>query len=154
MGAAEPSEAGGRDITPAELPAAFAEGWALPKPDAFLDFFMPLIHEDAVFTQPLLAQARGHAQIDAMFRRLFGLMPEFVAVPRRFAVDREVVFIESHCLAAVARTRVRFQVCDRFVVSDGRICERWTFFDPSPMARIIVARPWLWRGALRVRRGA
>jgi limonene-1,2-epoxide hydrolase len=154
LGAAEPSEAGGRDIAPAELPAAFAEGWALPKPDAFLEFFMPLIHEDAVFTQPLLAQAHGHAQIDAMFRRLFGLMPEFVAVPRRWAVDNEVVFIESHCLAAVASTRVRFQVCDRFVVSDGRISERWTFFDPSPMVRIIVPRPWLWPGALRVRRGA
>jgi limonene-1,2-epoxide hydrolase len=150
---AEPSEAGGRDISPAELPAAFAEGWALPKPDAFLEFFMPLIHEDAVFTQPLLAQARGHAEIDAMFRRLFGLMPEFVAVPRRSAVDREVVFIESHCLAAVSRARVRFQVCDRFVVSGGRISERWTFFDPGPMVRVIAPRPWLWPGALRVRRG-
>ena len=64
MGAAEPSEAGDRAITPAELPAAFAQGWALPKPDAFLDFFMPLIHEDAVFIQPMLADARGQAQIE------------------------------------------------------------------------------------------
>jgi ketosteroid isomerase-like protein len=151
---AEPSEAVGRAITPAELPAAFAQGWVLSKPDAFLDFFMPLVHEDAVFIQPMLAEARGHAQIDAMFRRLFRLMPEFVAVPRRCAVEGDVVFIESQCVAAVAGTRVRFVVCDRFVLADGRICERRTFFDPSPVVRVLARRPWLWPRALRSRRGS
>ena len=136
------------------LPAAFAQGWTLPKPDAFLDFFMPLIHEDAVFIQPMLAEARGHTQIDAMFRRLFGLMPEFVAVPRRCAVEGDVVFIESQCLAAVAGTRVRFVVCDRFVLAEGRICERRSFFDPGPVVRVLVRRPWLWPRALRSRRGS
>lgn len=143
----------GRTVTPAELPAVFAEGWALAKPEPFLAFFLPLIDADALFTQPLLGPARGHAQISAMFRRLFALMPEFTAVPRRSAVDGDVVFIESDCEAVVSRARVRFDVCDRFALAGGRIVERRTFFDPSPVVAAVARRPWLWPAAIRSRRG-
>jgi hypothetical protein len=37
-------------MRPQDLPAMFAEGWALPKPDEFLDFFLPLIHQEATFS--------------------------------------------------------------------------------------------------------
>ena len=88
-----------------------------------------------------------------MFRRLFGLMPEFVAVPRRTAVEGDVVLIESHCRAAVAGHHVRFAVCDRFVLVDARISERRSFFDPSPIVSVVARRPWLWPRALRSRAG-
>jgi limonene-1,2-epoxide hydrolase len=147
----EPAWAGGRTVTPAELPGAFAQGWALPKPEPFLDFFMPLIHEQAVFTQPLLAPASGHAEIEAMFRRLFLLMPEFIAVPLRSAVEGDVVFIESRCVAGVSGTHDPFDVCDRFVMMDGRIYDRRSFFDPAPVVRVVARRPWLWPSFARGR---
>jgi limonene-1,2-epoxide hydrolase len=146
------SDTGGRSILPAQLPAIFAEGWALPKPEPFIAFFLPLIDPDALFTQPMLAPARGHDEISAMFRRLFGLMPQFTAVPRRNAVDGDVVFIESACAAAISGARVRFDVCDRFVLAGGRIAERRTFFDPAPVVAAVARRPWLWPAAVRSRR--
>jgi hypothetical protein len=38
-------------MTPDEFPAVFTHGWALPKPDAFLDYFLPMIAPDATFVQ-------------------------------------------------------------------------------------------------------
>ena len=54
-------------MTPAEFPALFAEGWALPKPEAFLDYFLPKIDAGATFRQPMFPDAHGPAQIERMF---------------------------------------------------------------------------------------
>jgi len=62
---------GSQAMTTEDFPAMFTEGWALPKPDRFLDHFMPIIHRDAKFTQPGFPAAVGHDQIQRMFRRLF-----------------------------------------------------------------------------------
>jgi hypothetical protein len=42
-------------MTPEEFPAVFGRGWALPKPQTFLDHFLPLIHPQATFTQPMFS---------------------------------------------------------------------------------------------------
>jgi hypothetical protein len=41
-------------MRPHDFPSTLAEGWVLPKPDGFVDFFRPLIHSDAVFSQPIV----------------------------------------------------------------------------------------------------
>ena len=103
-------------MTPAEFPALFAEGWALPKPEAFLDYFLPKIDADATFRQPMFPDAHGPAQIERMFRQLFGLFPDLTGTVRRSAIARDVVFIESGFTAALGRKIVRFDVCDRFTI--------------------------------------
>jgi limonene-1,2-epoxide hydrolase len=119
-------------VTPAEFPALFAEGWALPKPEAFLDYFLPKIDADATFRQPMFPDAHGPAQIERMFRQLFGLFPDLAGTVRRSAVAGDIVFIESGFTAALGRKIVRFDVCDRFTIRNGKVADRRSFSDPSP----------------------
>lgn len=74
---------GSQAMTTEDFPAVFAQGWALPKPDQFLDHFMPIIHRDATFTQPGFPVVVGHDQIQRMFRRLFTLLLDLNTVPTR-----------------------------------------------------------------------
>lgn len=56
-------------MRPEDFPGVFAEGWALPRPGPFLDYFRPLIHDQATFTQPMFTSARGPGDIERMFRQ-------------------------------------------------------------------------------------
>ncbi len=67
-------------MTPEDFPVVFAEGWALDKPGPFLDYFRPLIHDNATFVQPMFPDAHGPAEVEHMFRKLFSLFPD---LPRR-----------------------------------------------------------------------
>ena len=50
-------------MTPEEFPAVFGQGWALPKPQPFLDHFLPLIHPQVTFTQPMFPDAHGPPEL-------------------------------------------------------------------------------------------
>jgi len=138
-------------MKPADLPAIFAEGWDLPKPDPFLDYFRPLIHRAATFTQPMFADAHGRDEVERMFRRLFVLFPDLSAEPIRSAVVDDVVFIESTCTATLGRKPFRFSVCDRFVIEDGQILERRSFSDPTSAVFAVLRRPTSWPRVIRSR---
>ncbi|QKW38494.1 nuclear transport factor 2 family protein [Actinomadura sp. NAK00032] len=138
-------------MTPDDFPAVFAEGWALPKPDAFLDHFRPLIHGDAVFTQPMFPDAHGLAEVERMFRRLFALFPDMDLTVRTSAVQGGTVFIESDCTATLGRKAVRFGVCDRFAIADGTIRARASYSDPLPVLLTGLRRPSCWPRLLRSR---
>jgi limonene-1,2-epoxide hydrolase len=140
-------------LTPEEFPAVFAHGWALPKPQPFLDHFLPLLHDDAIFTQPMFGEAHGRAAIERMFRRLFRLFPDLIATPRRSAVDGNVVFIESDCTGTLGAKPIHFPVCDRFTVADDKILARRTYSDPLPILGAVLGRPSSWTQALRSRIG-
>lgn len=140
-------------MTAEEFPAIFAEGWALPKPGPFLDYFLPLIHGQAAFVQPMFPVARGPAEIERMFRRLFALLPDLIAEPRRHAVHGNAVFIESNCTATLGTKPVRFSVCDRFVIENGKILDRQSYSDPTAMILAVLRRPRSWRRAVRSRIG-
>ncbi|SNT58246.1 Limonene-1,2-epoxide hydrolase [Actinomadura meyerae] len=136
---------------PAAFPAVFAEGWALPKPDGFLGHFRPLIHDEAVFTQPLFPDARGPGEVEGMFRRLFALFPDMGLTVRNSAVEGGTVFIESACTATLGRKPVRFRVCDRFTIADGTIRARASYSDPLPVLLTGLRRPSSWPRLLRAR---
>lgn len=139
-------------MSPDELPAIFAEGWARPKPHGFLEFFMPRIASDAVFTQPVYGVCTGHEQIAHMFGRLFALLPDLRAEPTHVAVDGEVVFIESRCTATLGRRAHAFVVCDRFVIRDGQISERRSHSDPLPTTLKALRTPTAWPRLVRTPR--
>lgn len=138
-------------LTPADLPGMFAEGWALPKPDAFLAHFLPVIGADATFRQPMFPDAHGPAEIEQMFRRLFVLLPHLNVTVRRSAIAGDAVFIESGCTATLGRAAVRFGVCDRFLIRDGKVAERRAFSDPLPVLLAVLAHPANWPRVIRAR---
>lgn len=139
-------------MTPDDFPEVFATGWALPKPDGFLDFFVPMIASDAAFCQPSFGDARGPVQVAHMFRQLFTLFPDLTAAPQHSAVAGDIVFIESTCTATVGKRPIQFEVCDRFVVRDGQIQERRSHSDAVPTMVAIARSPRAWPRAIRSRR--
>jgi limonene-1,2-epoxide hydrolase len=139
-------------MTPDDFPEVFATGWALAKPDGFLDYFLPLIADDAVFSQPSFPDARGHAEIARMFRQLFTLFPDLTPSSQRSAVAGDIVFIESTCATTIGRQTIRFPVCDRFVIRDGKIQDRRSYSDPIPTMVAIARSPRTWPRAIRSRR--
>ena len=139
-------------MSPDEFPAVFAEGWALPKPQLFLEYFLPLLAPDATFIQPGYPDAQGLAEVERLFRRLFVLIPDLVARPHRSAINDETVFIESACEGTLGRKPIHFSVCDRFVIRDGKIIERQSYTDPIVLIRAVASRPSSWLHAVRARR--
>jgi limonene-1,2-epoxide hydrolase len=138
-------------MTPDEFPDVFAAGWALPKPDGFLDFFLPMIAENAVFSQPSFPDARGRDEVAHMFRQLFTLFPDMTASPQYIAVAGDVVFIESTCATTIGRRTVQFTVCDRFVIRDDQIQQRRSHSDPIPTMVALARSPKAWARAIRSR---
>jgi limonene-1,2-epoxide hydrolase len=138
-------------VNPDEFPAVFTEGWALPKPDAFLDYFLPLIATDAVFIQPAFPNAHGHNEIARMFRRLFTLFPDLTATPESSAVAGDTVLICSTCATTIGRRVVEFDVCDRFVIHDGKIALRRSYSDPTATTLQLVRHPTAWPRVIKSR---
>jgi SnoaL-like domain len=143
----------GQAVTPEDFPSVFAHGWGLPKPEPFLDYFRPLIHDRATFTQPMFPDAHGPGEIESMFRRLFVLFPDLVATPRRSAARDDIVFIESDCTATLNTNPIGFPVCDLFVIEDGKVFERRSYSNPLPVLRAVFRRPSSWTRAARSRIG-
>jgi limonene-1,2-epoxide hydrolase len=140
-------------LTPAALVELFATGWALPKPEPFLDHFVPHLHPDVVIEQPGLPPAHGIAGFAATFRKLFALIPDFTATVEFWAASGDSVLIISTAGGTIGRRPVTFAVCDRFDLADGLIVRRQAFFDPTPLRRTIVAQPRVWPAAARLVRG-
>ena len=138
-------------MTPDEFPAVFTHGWALPKPDAFLDYFLPMIAPDATFVQPGFPNAHGHNQIAQMFRRLFTLFPDLTATPECSAVAGDTVIIASTCATTMGRRVAHFDVCDRFVIRDGKIVQRQSYSDPTPMMLKLARHPTTWARVVKSR---
>lgn len=136
-------------MTPDELPSVFAAGWSLPKPNAFLDHFRPVLARHATFSQPMFPDAHGITEIEHMFVRLFRLLPDLSLTVSRAAVAREVVYIESACAATLGREPVTFSVCDRFTVAGGLIRTRRSFSDPLPVLLAGLRHPPAWPRLLR-----
>lgn len=139
-------------MSPEEFPAAFAHGWALPKPDGFIDYFLPVIAPDAVFVQPGFPAAHGRDQVIGMFRRLFTLFPDLTATPNCSAIAGDTVLITSTCTTAIGQKSVHFDVCDRFVIRDGMIAERQSYSDPTPTMLQLVVHPTAWGRIVKSRR--
>jgi hypothetical protein len=86
-----------------------------------------------------------------MFRRLFTLLPDLIATPRRSAIDGGVVFIESDCTGTLGTKPISFSVCDRFVIRDGKLFDRPSYSDPRPVLGAVLRRPSTWTRAVRSR---
>jgi limonene-1,2-epoxide hydrolase len=136
-------------VTPEEFVPFFAEGWAKPKPDGFLDHFRPRFHPEARLVQPTLPTARGWDEVEARFRDLFEAFPEYVVTVDDWAARGDVVFIEvTHNVQIGSRT-VRWRGVDRVLIENGLLCERIAYFDAMETLPMALRSPRTWPRLLR-----
>jgi len=136
-------------LTAAGFVEVFAQGWALPKPEPFLDHFRPFVHPDATFNQPVFPTAHGVDGFERLFRQVFAQFPDLVALVQSFAVDSDTVYIESIFTGTLGRTPISFTACDRFDIQDGLLFQRRSHSDPLPVLLATLRRPSSWPAAAR-----
>jgi SnoaL-like domain len=137
-------------LTAAEFVDVFAQGWALPKPERFLDHFRPLVHPEATFVQPMFPIAHGVDGFERLFRQVFDQIPDLTAKVESSAVSGDTVYIESRFTGTLGRKPIGFAACDRFRISEGLVIERRSFSDPLPVLVATLRRPTSWPRTFRM----
>jgi ketosteroid isomerase-like protein len=115
----------------------FTEVWADPSPERLNE----LVHPDAVLVQPIEPVARGHAAAAALWRRLFGLIPDLRGELLDWACRGETVFIELRLRGTLDGRPVEWVTVDRIHLEAGKVRERTANFDPLPLVRALALRP-------------
>jgi hypothetical protein len=143
-------------LTPEEFVSFFDEGWRKPKPEGFLDHFRPAFHPRARLVQPTLPPATGRAEIEARFRELFALFPDYLVTVDDWAARGDVVWIGVTHRTSVGRREASWRGVDRVVLEDGMLRERIAFFDSMATLPPALLAPRTWptlvRWNLRTRR--
>jgi hypothetical protein len=127
----------------------FAEGWAKPKPDGFMQHFKPRVHPEARFVQPTLPPARGPEGFERGFRELFALFPDYLVEVDDWAARGDVVSIWITHSATIGRRRRSWQGCDRIVLEDGLIRERVAILDSAETLPAVLRTPRAWPQLVR-----
>jgi limonene-1,2-epoxide hydrolase len=140
-------------LSPVTLVEVFARGWALPKPEEFIEHFVPYLHPDVVMEQPGMPAGHGIAGFADASRRLFALIPDLTATVEFWAASGESVLIIATATGSIGGEPVSFAVCDRFDLAGDLIVRRQAFFDPTPLRRLVLRRPRVWPAAARLVRG-
>lgn len=140
IGAAE------RDLAEAsDFVERFASAWGRSD----LDALMALLAGDVVLVQPMLRKVTGKAACREEFARLFALIPDLRARVHRWAARGEIVFIEFTLSGTLGGAEVSWPVVDRFLLRDGLVAERVSYFDSLPLGMEFLKRPRAWRRLLR-----
>lgn len=121
--------------------AAFVErfeaAWADPSPEALTS----LLHPDGRLIQPLEPEIRGRADVDAMWRRNFGLIPDLRGEVLRWAASDDLLVIEVRLSGTLGGRRVEWITSDHIRLEDGLIKERVAHFDPTPLVTALLRSP-------------
>ena len=141
-------ETGARELPEAsEFVDRFASAWARSD----LDALMALLADDVVLVQPMMPAMVGKAQSRKEFARLFALIPDLHATVHRWAAHGQVLFIEFTLIGTLGGREVSWPAVDRFLIRDGQVTERVSYFDPLPLGIHALRRPRAWGRLLRSR---
>jgi hypothetical protein len=127
----------------------FAEGWAQPKPEVFLEHFRPRFHPDAHLVQPTLPPATGLEEIETRFRELFALFPDYLVKVDDWANRGDVLFIEVTHSVTVGGRVASWPGVDRIVLEDGLLRERVAYFDSVATMPAAIRAPRTWPALVR-----
>ena len=119
----------------------FAATWAAPD----LGAHEALWAEDVVLVQPLMEAAVGRAACREALARLFRLVPDLRADVHRWSGSAELVFIEFTLSGTFGGRPVSWDAVDRFVLKQGLVAERVSYFDAIPLSLELASRPRGWR---------
>jgi hypothetical protein len=122
----------------------FAEGWARPKPDGFVEQFKPRMHPQVRLVQPTIPTIHGPDEFERRFRELFDLFPDYLVTVDDWASRGDAVFIWITHSATIGGRRRSWQGCDRIVLEDGLIRERVAVLDSAETipAALLAPRTW------------
>lgn len=130
-----------------ELVARFTDAWRTPD----LDKHEQLWGDDIVLVQPLMGALHGKAACRTAFARLFQLVPDLHAVVHRWSASGDSLFIEITLSGTFGGRELSWSAVDRFLLVDGQIAERVSYFDSAPIALAMAGRPRGWRRVLETR---
>ena len=135
--------------TPAQTTAAeefvafFEELWAVGSsdPERFFAMLAERTTPDALLTQPMAGPARGHAGQREIFGTLFEAIPDLRVDVLRWGATGDGALLEIRLHGTLGGRPVSWEAVDRFVLRDGNIAARHSYFDPLPLARAMALAP-------------
>jgi ketosteroid isomerase-like protein len=116
------------DVMPevAEVAARFAQVWAHPDIDAFID----LLHPEVRLYQPITPPIVGRAAARREFTRLFRLLPDLRGTVDHWAADKDFLLVAWRLRASWGSSApYEWPIADHIRVRDGLIIERRALFD-------------------------
>ena len=123
----------------------FAATWAAPSPERLNG----LLHPEVRLVQPLEPEANGHAEVTAMWRRTFGLIPDLRGEVVDWAARDGFLVIAVRLHGTLGGGPVEWISSDHIRLEDGLVRERVAHFDPLPMVAALLRRPRAWPVYLR-----
>jgi ketosteroid isomerase-like protein len=134
-----------KTVEPSTDAAAFVErfetAWSKSNPDALGE----LLADDVVLIQPAMPSIKGKEEAHRTFSQLFRLIPDLHVVVHRWAEGDDVLFIEFTLVGTFGGDEVSWPAVDRFLLRDGLVAERFSYFDPMPLFLTTLKRPRGWR---------
>jgi ketosteroid isomerase-like protein len=127
----------------AEFVDFFADGWSKGAGGQFFEHFESRIHPDVLMTQPLAPPARGIETFRPLFEPLFRAIPDLRGEVRSWGETQDGVLIELRLSGHLGGRAVAWTTIDRIVLEDGKIKERHAHFDPAPLMKAMLLRPWV-----------
>ena len=135
-----------------DFPAYFTEGVAKPKPEGFIEHFLPLVHPEGRFIQPMVPTRQGKDGFTRLFRGVFETFPdmEFEVYDSAVNPEQDTVFIYFTQNAKLGGRRRSWYTVDRFLFREELIYERRTLFDPMPLLGPTLLTPRMWSRLIRL----
>ena len=123
----------------------FRQAWSRPD----LDLHQSLWTEDVVLHQPMMGIVVGQTACREAFARLFNLIPDLHARVHRWSGEGHELFIEITLIGTFGGREISWPATDRFLLRDGLIVERRSYFDSMPLLLAMLLRPRGWPTLLR-----
>jgi predicted SnoaL-like aldol condensation-catalyzing enzyme len=135
--------------TPAQTTAAeefvtfFEELWAVGStdPERFFRMLDERTTPDTVLSQPMAAPVRGPAGARELFGTLFEAIPDLKVDVLRWGPTSDGALLEIRLHGTLGGRPLAWEAVDRFVLSDGKIAARHSYFDPLPLGKAMALSP-------------
>jgi ketosteroid isomerase-like protein len=143
-----PNGAGERRDTAAEFVRRFEQAWSRSDPDALVALFT----DEVRLVQPMAPTTVGKPAAREAFARLFQMVPDLHTVVHRWGAGEDgVVFIEFTLGGTFGGSELSWPAVDRFVLRDGLVVERASYFDGARLGLEMAKRPSGWRSMAAAR---
>jgi ketosteroid isomerase-like protein len=125
----------------------FADAWANPR----LERFVELLHPDVRLLQPVTQPIVGREAARQEFARLLAWLPDLRGTVDRSAIHGDTLLIAWRLRFTLGARPYELRIVDRIVVADGVIREREAYYDSLGLMIALLARPSAWIGYWRYR---
>ena len=123
--------------------AFFEELWAVggADPERFFRMLDERTTADTVLSQPMAAPVHGPAGARELFGTLFEAIPDLRVDVLRWGATSDGVLLEIRLHGTLGGRPLAWEAVDRFVLNDGKIAARHSYFDPLPLGKAMALSP-------------